>query len=101
VHASSAIDYKALPLSSPLQGGAGMADDVRTTLRRALTRLNSEKVRIDRQISTLETVLSALSGRVRQTRRVRRRMSVAARRAIGRRMKAYWAKRKLARATKK
>jgi hypothetical protein len=71
-----------------------MADAVRTTLRRALTKLNSDKTRIDRQIAALETALGALAGRAQQAGRGRRRMSAAARRAIGRRMKAYWAKRR-------
>ena len=72
-----------------------MANDITVTLRRALTQLSSQKQRLDRQISALETALGAL-GRAPQAGapRGRRRMSPAARRAIGRRMKAYWAKRK-------
>ena len=73
-----------------------MADNVSTTLRKALTRLNSEKAQVGRQIGAMETALAALAGRGRATggRRVRRRMSVAARREVGARMKAYWAKRR-------
>ncbi len=73
-----------------------MANDITVTLRRALTKLSSQKQRLDRQISASETALGALGGRVPQAGapRGRRRMSPAARRAIGRRMKAYWAKRK-------
>ncbi len=78
-----------------------MADGVRTTLRKALARLHSEKERIDRQIGAMETALGALAGRIRPAGRVRRRMSAAARRAIGRRMKAYWAKRRAAKTAKK
>lgn len=80
-----------------------MADKVSTTLRKALTTLNSEKERIDRQIGALETVLGALGGRAQRAsgQRGRRKMSAAARRAIGRRMKAYWAKRRAAKTAKK
>ena len=72
-----------------------MANDITVTLRRALTNLSSQKQRLDRQISAIETALGAL-GRAPQAGapRGRRRMSPAARRAIGKRMKAYWAKRK-------
>jgi hypothetical protein len=72
-----------------------MANDITVTLRRALTKLSSQKQRLDRQISAIETALGAL-GRAPQAAapRGRRRMSPAARRAIGKRMKAYWAKRK-------
>ena len=73
-----------------------MATDVRSTLRKALTDLRSEKLRVDKQISAIETALRALDGQ-RQTSRApgrRRAMSAAARKAIGIRMKAYWAKRR-------
>lgn len=72
-----------------------MANEITVTLRRALTKLSSQKQRLDGQISAIETALGAL-GRAPQAGapRGRRRMSPAARRAIGRRMKAYWAKRK-------
>ena len=73
-----------------------MANDITATLRKALGRLSSQKQRLDEQISAIEGALGAL-GRSRQgggARAGRRRMSPAARRAIGRRMKAYWAKRK-------
>jgi hypothetical protein len=73
-----------------------MPDNVRITLQRALTKLNSEKLQIERRIAALETALGALVGRsgTADIRRRRRTMSAKARRAIGRRMKAYWAKRK-------
>ena len=72
-----------------------MANDITATLRKALGRLSSQKQRLDQQISAIETALGVL-GRSPQGggARGRRRMSPAARRAIGRRMKAYWAKRK-------
>jgi predicted nucleic acid-binding Zn-ribbon protein len=73
-----------------------MAADVVATLRKALTDLRSEKSRVDRQISALETALSALNGQ-RPTgapSRRRRGMSAQARKALGKRMKAYWAKKR-------
>jgi hypothetical protein len=76
-----------------------MPADVTMTLRRALTELQSERQRIDRQIEAIRTVLDAsgLPGRGRRARRTvqsRRRMSAAARKAVSQRMKAYWAKRR-------
>ena len=73
-----------------------MATDVLGTLRKALAELHSEKSRVDRHISAVETALSALNGQpsVSGSHRRRRRMSAAARRAVGKRMKAYWAKRR-------
>jgi hypothetical protein len=64
--------------------------------RKALAKLTSEKTRIDRQISALQTTLGALGRRmhVKGARNRGRRMSAAARKAIGERMKTYWAKRR-------
>ena len=72
-----------------------MANDITATLRRALGQLTTQKQRLDRQISAIEAALGAL-GRSPQAARGRggRRMSAAARRAVGKRMRAYWAKRK-------
>lgn len=72
-----------------------MANDITATLRQALGKLTSQKAQLDRQIAALETALGVL-GRPPQGNGARggRRMSAAARRAVGRRMKAYWAKRK-------
>jgi hypothetical protein len=72
-----------------------MADDITATLRKALGKLSSQRQRLDQQISAIEGALGAL-GRPPQGGGARggRRMSAAARRAVGRRMKAYWAKRK-------
>ena len=85
-----------------------MPVDVSKTLRQALAKLTSEKERLDRQIDALAAALHALDGRprvagsrpaqarhrksVRKTKR--RAMSKAARKAVGERMKAYWARRK-------
>ena len=72
-----------------------MANEVSTTLRKALGKLNSQKAQLDRQISAIEAALGVLGGRARANGpRRRRSMSAAARRAIGKRMKAYWAKRR-------
>ena len=72
-----------------------MANDITITLRKALGKLTSQKTRLDRQIAAIETALGAMRRPQQRTgARGGRRMSAAARRAIGRRMKAYWAKRK-------
>ena len=74
-----------------------MVNDVQGVLAKALTKLRTEKSKIDRQISALQTALAA----VRNTGsdhavapRPRRKMSAEARRALATRMKAYWAKRR-------
>jgi len=76
-----------------------MANNVQGVIEKALTNLRSEKSRIDRQISALQTALTV----VRNTGsdhavapRPRRKMSAEARRALAKRMKAYWAKRRAA-----
>jgi hypothetical protein len=78
-----------------------MADQVATTLRKALGKLTSQKAHLDRQIKAIETALGVLGGaQQRDGARGPRRMSAAARRAVGKRMKAYWAKRRAAGAAK-
>src|SRR2546427_6664138 len=76
-----------------------MAGDVKMTLEMALGKLRKERLRLDHQIAAVESALTldgaggpAGAGR----KRGRRQMSPAARKAVGRRMKAYWAKRKKA-----
>jgi hypothetical protein len=75
-----------------------MANDVSATLRRALGQLSAQKQKIDQQISAIQTALGALGHRSAAAGGGRgggrRSMSPAARRAVGRRMRAYWAKRK-------
>ena len=73
-----------------------MAVNIQTTLRATLTKLNADRAKVDHQISILRTALAGLNGRiqVRRLQPVRRPMSAAARKAIGKRMKAYWAKRR-------
>jgi hypothetical protein len=77
-----------------------MPVDVTRTLQQALSQLQSERDRIDRQIRSIESVLGRGAGRGAAAasggRRRRRRMSAAARRAVSQRMKAYWASRRAA-----
>ncbi len=86
-----------------------MALNVTGALRTALSHLEREKAGIDRQIRAVQSALAALAGRKipappglrsRPTPQ-HRRMSAAARRKIGLRMKAYWAKRRAASAKAK
>jgi hypothetical protein len=77
-----------------------MPVDVTRNLRIALSALNSERQRIDRQISAIRAVLGGADGGTPtgtgRGRRRRRRMSPAARRAVSARMKKYWAARRAA-----
>jgi hypothetical protein len=78
-----------------------MADEIAITLRKALGKLTSQKAHLDRQISAVQTALGALGGAQRANgARGGKGMSAAARRAVGKRMKAYWAKRRAAAAAK-
>ena len=78
-----------------------MAIDVRSSLKRALKSLHSDRTRIDRQINAITTALGELggaAGRVagaagKKARRVRN-MSAAQKKAVSVWMKAYWAKRR-------
>lgn len=81
-----------------------MATDVTKTLRKALAELEGEREKIERQIGMIRQVLAA--GDTRGMRRVggrttarrkgtRKPMSAAARKAVSRRMKAYWKKRRM------
>jgi hypothetical protein len=76
-----------------------MVPKLTALLRKALHQLELEKQRIDHQITTLRAALRALGGSDTSARSQRRqpRMGAAARRAIGKRMKAYWAKRRAGR----
>jgi hypothetical protein len=77
-----------------------MPDTVQKTLAKALQQLRTQRSLIDEQIAALRVVIdTGRSARRRSTRRVvqtprRRKMSVAQRQAVSRRMKAYWAKRR-------
>jgi hypothetical protein len=83
-----------------------MPVDVTQALKEALSKLTAEKHRIERQTAAIQEALRAVNGTggerrsssarvvTRGAKRGRRRMSAAERKAVGRRMKAYWAKRK-------
>jgi hypothetical protein len=75
-----------------------MPDQVVTLLRKQFTRLETERKQIDRQLSAIRNALTTLDGRPETNGMPRRRraMSAAARRAVGKRMRAYWAKRRAA-----
>ena len=76
--------------------------DVTKTLQQALRSLETDRVRIHKQIAAVKQVLGAVDGqrtsagsaRTPTIRRKRRSMSTAARKAVSVRMKAYWAKRR-------
>ena len=76
------------------------AVDVTTVLQRALSELDSQKARLDRQIAALHAALdgdapaSVRTNNAPTPSRRRRGMTAAARRVVGVRMKAYWAKRR-------
>jgi len=83
-----------------------MPVDVTSNLRQALAKLTAEKRRIERQAAAIQEALRAVNGTgggqrsssarvvIRGAKRGRRRMSPAERKAVGQRMKAYWAKRR-------
>lgn len=76
-----------------------MPVDIRKPLQSALSRLKVEKQRIDQQIEAIEGALRLNGvqpgGEDRRTSRPGRKpMSAAERRAVSRRMRAYWAKRR-------
>ncbi len=79
-----------------------MPIDLTKTLRKALAELQGERERIDGQIVAIQKVLGAdTRGRQRRARRsakirtpTRKTMSAAQRKAVSRRMKVYWAKRR-------
>ena len=77
-----------------------MPDAIHTLLRKKAAELESERSRVDRELAAIRGALEALdgAGRTRQAPKAaprnRRAMSPAARRAVGKRMKAYWAKRR-------
>jgi hypothetical protein len=91
---------------SPFKG-ALVPINVRPSIQKALNQLHVERSSIDRQISALTDALSAIGAGVRRRagaagravkraakRRPRRRMTAAQRKAVSRRMKAFWAKRR-------
>jgi hypothetical protein len=99
ISASACSSHQAFACLNVDQGD-DMAFDINRTLRQALSRLEGEKTRIERQITGVRQALGAVgpnSDRIPRApvaKRRRRRMSAAERKAVGARMKAYWAKRK-------
>ncbi len=78
-----------------------MPTDLTKTLRKALKELQAERGKIENQIAAIQRVLGAdIRGPRRRARRPAKakkrapKMSAAARKAVGRRMKAYWKKRR-------
>jgi hypothetical protein len=72
-------------------------NDITAVLQRALGELQSQRMKLDRQIAALRLVLDGDGAKAPNDASVprrKRRMSAAARRALGLRMKAYWAKRR-------
>jgi hypothetical protein len=80
-----------------------MPVDLSQILRDALRDLESEKDRIERQLAAIRQAITQASRSTSRTGTIgrRRRMSGAARRAVSRRMKAYWTKRRAAESTAK
>jgi hypothetical protein len=89
-----------------------MPADVTGEIKAALAKLTVEKRRIEQQTAALQEALRAVNGITgqhataargvaRRTKRGRRRMTRAERKAVGRRMKAYWAKRRVGRSKQK
>jgi hypothetical protein len=77
-----------------------MADGhAQQVLAKTLHTLKKEQVRLAAQIRAIEGALTAMGVRSPHlaARRKRKRMTVAERREVSRRMKAYWAKRRTTR----
>jgi hypothetical protein len=79
-----------------------MPVDIRASIQSALKQLNTDRSRLDSQISALTAALASLgvkggnpSSAKRATRR-RPKMTPAQRKAVSARMKKYWARRKKA-----
>ncbi len=75
-----------------------MAANVSQVLRRVLGTLEAERSNIDRQVSAVRHALQISSDGHHASASVRQRkpMSAATRRALSRRMKAFWAKKRAA-----
>jgi hypothetical protein len=74
-----------------------MPVDVMPMLRAALRSLEAQRAQLDERIAALSAALTSTDTAMRSLRRARSRrkpLSSAARQAISRRMKAYWAKRR-------
>jgi hypothetical protein len=76
-----------------------MATNVTATLQQALRELQAERQLVERRIIAIQAVLSSGRNSGRPARPARRQTwSAAARAAVSRRMRAYWAKRRAAEA---
>lgn len=76
-----------------------MATKVTATLQQALRELQAERQLVERRIIAIQAVLSGGRNSGRPARPSRRQTwNAAARTAVSRRMKAYWAKRRAAEA---
>jgi hypothetical protein len=78
-----------------------MADRIRSSLTKVLKQLHLERARIERQVSALSAAIGQLGGSKKKAsrkagQRRRRAMSAVQKRAVSKRMKAYWAKRRAA-----
>ena len=73
-----------------------MAIDVTKMLRKVLADLEADRDRVDQQIAAVRRAMTPTDGGTARRPAVRSRkpMSAAARQAVSRRMKAYWAKRR-------
>jgi hypothetical protein len=83
-----------------------MPVDVTSNLKEALSKLAAEKRRIEHQTAAIQEALRAINGTGNsrglssakatpsKSTPARRRMSLAERKAVARRMKAYWAKKR-------
>jgi hypothetical protein len=77
-----------------------MPVDISATLRQALSKLETEQARIDRQIVAVRQALQVsgvganATARAGAAKRGRKRMSPQERKAVSARMKAFWAKRR-------
>jgi hypothetical protein len=77
-----------------------MVDSAQLALQKTLAKLRSDKARLEAQIKAIEHALTAFGVKSPRlaARRKRRPMSAAERRSVSRRMKAYWAKKRSAKA---
>ena len=71
-----------------------MLTDLSKTLQTAVRQLEVDKQHIERQIATVRSALDGAGGSAWTALPHRRRMSAAERRAVSRRMKAYWARKR-------
>ncbi len=68
-----------------------MTPQLKGTLTKALRQLKIERAKLDRQITAIQYVLKMSNDVVT---RARPKMSAAARKAVGKRMKRYWQERR-------